>query len=107
MAYTYDQAISELASRSTLAELIDLVRNTDAHVVGAPGNATTVLYSGSINGESAINIAKSISQSTSGEAGAGRFVIVDDTEVGKLLFDRNFTRKLNEAIQTHLEATLP
>jgi hypothetical protein len=41
MSYTFDQAINEqLANRSTVAELVDLVRNTSARVEGAPETAT-------------------------------------------------------------------
>jgi len=107
MSYTFDQAVAELANRSTLADLIDLVRNTGAQVEGAPVNATSVLYSGTINGESAINVAETLTASTTGETGANRFVRVDDTSVGKLLVKDAFIAKVNSAINADLVATVP
>lgn len=105
--YSLAEAVTELANRNSLSELVDLVRNTSAKVEGAAANVTSLLYSGTVYGESLITVGKEISSSSAGAEGAGRFVRVDDSSVGKLLARGDFNSKLNIAINVELTTTVP
>ena len=43
MSYDYTEALAELNNRTTLAELIDLVKNTAARVENATANVTRAI----------------------------------------------------------------
>ena len=50
--FSFDKAFEELSNRTSLDDLIDLVSKTSARVDGAADNVTSLLYSGTIDGQS-------------------------------------------------------
>ena len=102
MPMTYDQAIDALASRSTLAQLLDLAHNTSARVPGAMPGATSLLYAGIVNGDDAWRVAEAAAPT-----GSSQLVRVDDSDVGRLYDDARFKQKVNAAIDADLALRTP
>nr|WP_316640417.1 calcium-binding protein [uncultured Roseateles sp.] len=102
MSYSFDQALAELANRNTLAELIDLARNTSARVATAAPGATSLLYAGTVNGEAAFELARALAPT-----GSSDLVRVDDSDVGRLFAKSEFKAKVTAAINADLATRIP
>jgi hypothetical protein len=77
---TYTNLIARLdelqasASGYTESDLIRLINDASVRVEGAPANATSLLYTGEIEGVETWKIAKQLAIESAGETGANRLV---------------------------------
>jgi hypothetical protein len=107
MEFSLEQAKAELASRTTIDGLFNLVRDTSARVEGAADNVTSLLYGGKVFLDESFDISKAFVDSTINETGANRLVRVDQSSVGELLFSSEFKGRLTSVIRADLANAIP
>jgi Ca2+-binding RTX toxin-like protein len=102
--YSLAEAKELVNNATSIQDLIDIVRNTQATLDEYPASRViSLLYSGDVNGEPSFKVAQALADSTIGQA--ERYAIVDNTPVGELLFDGSFNRKLNSLSLAEAKAT--
>jgi Ca2+-binding RTX toxin-like protein len=89
------------------ADLIKLVGDASVRVEGASAEATSLLYTGSLDGEFAYKTADALAKATAGEVGANRYVTVDQTPLGQMLKSQKFQDMYSDAVRARLLATDP
>lgn len=95
------KALRELGDNPSVTDLYNLVRNTSAKPENSNSNQISFPYINSNNNEKSWQMAGDIAKNNS------NFVRIDDTPLGKLLFDTTFQRKLRLAIGNNIDSSLP